>query len=157
MHKYYLNHIMRAKPQAEAMIKGSNHYPNIIGRTTFYQLREGVIVYTQVTGLPHDKDNPFGVHGFHIHEGEICDGRENDPFALSGGHYNPLDKLHPYHAGDLPPLFANYGYAWNAVFTARFKVKDIVGRVVIIHKDPDDFQTQPTGSAGEKIACGKIK
>lgn len=39
----------------------------------------------------------------------------------------------------------------------KINVNDIIDRVIIVHKDPDDFITQPTGAAGEKIACGEIK
>ena len=33
---------------------------------------------------------------------------------------------------------------------------DIVGRGLIVHKDPDDFRTQPTGNSGARVACGVI-
>ena len=39
----------------------------------------------------------------------------------------------------------------------KFKIKDIVGKVIIIHDSPDDFTTQPSGNSGMKIACGKIE
>ena len=39
----------------------------------------------------------------------------------------------------------------------KFKIKDILGRVIIIHDMPDDFTTQPSGNSGTKIACGKIE
>ncbi|MCX7614928.1 MAG: superoxide dismutase family protein, partial [Clostridiales bacterium] len=63
---------------------------------------------------------------------------------------------HPGHAGDLPPLFGNYGHAFMAVFTGRVSVSEIIGRTVIIHASPDDFTTQPSGNSGKKIACGQI-
>jgi len=40
--------------------------------------------------------------------------------------------------------------------TNRFSVSEILGRAVVLHALPDDFKTQPSGAAGEKIACGNI-
>ena len=71
-------------------------------------------------------------------------------------HYNPQGCPHPYHAGDLPPLFGNQGYAFSAFVTDRFAVREIVEKTIIIHSKPDDFKTQPSGDSGEKMACGKI-
>jgi Cu-Zn family superoxide dismutase len=34
---------------------------------------------------------------------------------------------------------------------------DIVGKGLIVHRDPDDYKTQPTGNAGARIACGVIQ
>lgn len=58
--------------------------------------------------------------------------------------------------GDLPPLIENNGYAYMQVLINKFKIKDILGKVIIIHDFPDDFTTQPSGNSGIKIACGKI-
>ena len=110
----------------------------------FYQRKAGVIVIAEV-------------FGFHIHSGNSCTGNADDYFADSMGHYNPRDCPHPYHAGDMPPLFGNNGYAFAAFFTDRFTVKEIVGKTVIIRSESDDFTTQPSGNPGAKIACGVIK
>jgi Cu-Zn family superoxide dismutase len=32
----------------------------------------------------------------------------------------------------------------------------IVGRAVVVHAQPDDLQTDPTGNAGGRVACGVI-
>ena len=79
-----------------------------------------------------------------------------EPFPMSGTHYNPHNCPHPYHAGDMPPLFGTNGYAFLSFITSRFKVNEIIGKTVIIHSSPDDFTTQPSGNSGTKIACGVI-
>ena len=81
---------------------------------------------------------------------------ENEPFSDAGGHYSKVSAGHPFHSGDLPPLFGNDGYAWYAVLTDRFSIEDIIGRTVIIHADPDDFTSQPSGKSGKRIACGVV-
>jgi Cu-Zn family superoxide dismutase len=57
----------------------------------------------------------------------------------------------------MPPLFVNHGYAFSAFLTDKFYVRDVIGLTVIIHAQPDDFTTQPSGNAGKKIACGLIE
>ena len=151
-------HTMQRKPDAAAKILGSENYHCIHGMVKFYQTAKGVLISVEIFGLPSCDDSCKGaVHGFHIHSGECCSGNEQDPFADAKMHYNPCDCEHPYHAGDLPPLFADKGYAFSVVLTDRFTVKDIIGRTVIVHSDADDFTSQPSGNSGEKIACGEIK
>ena len=89
-----------------------------------------------------------------IHENGDCSGAG---FPNTGGHYDPHGREHPLHAGDLPPLLSCEGRAYLAVVTDRFCVKDVAGRAVAIHSQPDDFATQPAGNAGSKIACGPIR
>lgn len=145
------------KPSATAAVMGSDSHPNIHGWVHFYQLNDGVLVVAEVKGLPYQPGScQNGVFGFHIHEGASCTGNSNDPFANTGGHYNPNNCDHPMHAGDLPPLFGNHGYAFMSVFTDRFSVDDVIGRTVVIHASADDFTTQPSGNSGAKIACGQI-
>jgi len=96
------------------------------------------------------------VFGFHIHGGSSCSGNRTDPFAAAGEHYNPRGCEHPFHAGDMPPLFGNNGYAFQIFLTDRFSVNEIIGKTVIIHSGPDDFASQPGGNSGERIACGQI-
>ena len=79
-----------------------------------------------------------------------------DPFSDALTHYNPDTCAHPQHAGDLPPLFGNNGYAFSMFLTNRFSVSEIIGRTVILHSAPDDFTSQPAGNSGVKIACGVI-
>ena len=149
--------LLRQSPQALAVIRGSAGYPDIRGDVRFYQMHRSVLVVAEVTGIPAPEEACSSpVFGFHIHEGEECSGNKEDPFANAKMHYNPKNCPHPYHAGDLPPLFGNQGYAFSAFVTDRFSVREILGKTMIIHSRPDDFKTQPSGDSGEKIACGKI-
>lgn len=144
--------LLLKKPQACSEIKGSRNYKNISGIVKFYQTANGTLVYAVITGLP-DK---AGFHGFHIHSGESCNGNRDDPFANAKSHYNPNGNTHPDHAGDLPPLMNNNGFALSIFISNRFTVEEIIEKTVIIHEKADDFTTQPSGNSGEKIACGKI-
>ncbi len=152
-----LNFLFRKRPDAVAVVSGSESFPNIRGRVLFYGSTCGVTVVSEITGLPRGGQCQKPVFAFHIHVGDECIGNDTDPFANADGHYNPNGCAHPYHAGDLPSLFGANGRAFSAVLTDRFTVREIIGKTVIIHSRPDDFTTQPAGNAGEKIACGVIK
>ncbi|PKM72788.1 MAG: superoxide dismutase family protein [Firmicutes bacterium HGW-Firmicutes-16] len=154
---YQLSDFLKQQPSAYANISGSSSYPNISGIVGFYQFNDGVLLAAEVEGLPNSKKPcESSVFGFHIHEGSECSGNAEDPFANTGGHYNPNKCPHPAHSGDLPPLFGNQGYAFMAVFTNRFSVDEVINRTVVIHASLDDFSTQPAGNSGKKIACGRI-
>ncbi len=137
-------------PHAIANIKGKNEAQEIFGQVKFYQKKDFVLVSASIQGLP---ESDSGFFGFHIHEGENCQG-EN--FSNTGGHYNPESSPHPSHAGDLPPLLRCNGGAYQTVATDRFRISDIIGKTVVIHNMPDDFTSQPAGNSGTKIACGVI-
>lgn len=142
--------IANSTPFAIARIKGSEQYPNIVGMVKFFNTLNGVIVFNDIKGLPQTQTNIFAEH---IHQNGECDG----DFESAGGHFNPTDAPHPQHAGDLPPLFSAGGNALSAVLTNRFTLEQIVGKSVIIHENPDDFVTQPSGNSGARIACGIIE
>lgn len=144
-----MNHSMC--PHGLARIRGGKEYPQIKGVARFYPRKDGVMIEVEVGGLPKTET---GFFAFHIHENGDCTG---DDFPNTGGHFNPGNGGHPDHAGDLPPLLGDYGKAYMKVFTDRFCMEEIIGRSVIIHSDPDDFKTQPSGNAGNKIACGVIQ
>lgn len=145
-------------PRATAQLqptKGSK----TMGEATFEQAGDKVRVVVFVQGL-----KPGQEHGLHIHEGGACgaDGMS------ARGHFDPHGKPHgnyasaARHAGDLPPLKANKkGRAKVDVeldlITLAPGAGNIVGRSMVIHADPDDYRTQPTGNSGARIACGVIK
>ncbi len=143
--------VLDRRPRAAAVIAGSGDYPMLRGAARFYPVREGVVVFVEVGGLPRGEVRVFGLH---IHAGGDCGG-EDFPNVMS--HYDPQDRPHPGHAGDLPPLFGCEGRALSVFLTDRFTVDEVVGRTVIIHSGPDDFTTQPSGNSGTKIACGVIR
>ena len=141
----------RKCPDAVARIRGGIEAPQLSGCVQFYQENGYVMIVARIFGLP--RKSGTGFFGFHIHQGESCSGMD---FSGTGSHYNPHDRPHPEHAGDLPPLMACRGNAYLSVKTDRFSANEIIGRTVVIHSDPDDFYTQPAGNAGRKIACGVI-
>lgn len=150
--------VLRRPPAASAQVRGNGEYGAVRANVYFYRAMGKVLVVAMADGLPRKSaecENP--VFGFHIHGGGSCTGNENDIYADAMTHYNPKDCPHPYHAGDMPPLFGNNGEAFMAFMTDRFTVEEIIGKTVIIHSNPDDFTTQPGGNSGEKIACGRIK
>ena len=140
-----------------AVVRGSAKYPDIQGSVEFFPAGSGTWVRADISGLPSSKEPCSGrFFGFHIHAGGSCSGTASEPFANALGHYNPADCPHPNHAGDLPPLLGADGHAFTIFLTNRFVVDDIIGKTVIIHANPDDFHTQPSGNAGEMMACGEI-
>ena len=155
----YLNSVLFDMPAAYAVMKGSPAYQNLHGIVRFFPVINGVLVNAEIYGLP--VENPIcsnHVFGFHIHEGRSCGGTNENPFADAEGHYNPGGCEHPAHAGDMPPLFATYnGFAWNVFLSDRFKWGDILGHPIILHSEPDDFTTQPSGNSGMMIGCGIIE
>lgn len=147
--------LARQKPEAEAWVRGGTAFPNISGLVKFYKtMYAGILVEAEFFNLP-DVAAPgsSNFYAMHIHEYGDC----SDNFSKAGGHYGAPGSLHPNHAGDMPPLLANQGYAWTAFYDKRFTIEDILGRAVIIHQNPDDFHTQPSGNSGPMIACGQIR
>lgn len=144
--------------KVKAHIRGGKSFPKIDGIVTFKEVSNGVLVTAKINNLPQSNMCCSGrFFGFHIHEGTSCSGNESDEFANAKSHLNTTNCPHPFHIGDLPPLIENDGYAEMSVLINKFKLKDIIGKVVIIHDMPDDFNTQPSGNSGTKIACGKIE
>lgn len=143
---------------AHANIRGRKNYPNINGYVDFKETKDGVLLTAKIHGLPKSTNRCKGrFFGFHIHEGSSCKGNKEDDFADVGMHYNLTNCPHPFHIGDLPPLLENNGYAYMSVLINKFKIKDILGKSIIIHDKPDDFTSQPSGNSGAKIACGIIE
>ena len=137
--------------------KGSKAF----GEVTFEQEGDSKVrMLVNVQGL-----KPGQTHGFHIHEVGDCSSGDG---MSTKGHFNPLGKPHgnpasaDHHAGDLPALHAEKsGRAKTQAVIEGVTLSpgptSIMGRGLIIHADPDDYKTQPTGNSGARIACGVIK
>jgi superoxide dismutase, Cu-Zn family len=130
------------------------------GSVTFVQVGDRVRVSAQLTGL-----KPNAEHGFHVHEKGDCSSADG---MSAGGHFNPAAKPHgdyhsgERHAGDMPNVKADaYGNASASFDTTGITIgsgaADIVGKGLIVHRDPDDYKSQPAGNAGPRIACAVIR
>ncbi len=129
------------------------------GTVTFRQDGDEVRVRVNVTGL-----KPGAVHGFHVHDKGDCSSGDG---MSTGGHFNPAGKPHgpqsgEHHAGDMPSLTADASGNANTSFELHgvsigSGVSDLVGKGLIVHRDPDDYKTQPTGNAGPRVACAVIR
>ncbi|MET3575585.1 superoxide dismutase family protein [Bhargavaea ullalensis] len=115
------------------------------------------------------KNLPPGKHAFHIHEKGMC---EAPDFESAGGHYNPEDKEHGKdsengsHAGDFDNIEVGEDGTANVQFdTDQVTLKEgednsvftDEGTALVIHADEDDYKSQPSGDAGDRIACGVIE
>ena len=131
----------------------------VSGDVKFTQ-KEGqqVMISAVIYGL-----KPNSEHGFHIHDKGDCGDNGN----AAAGHFNPMGNPHgkydttQHHMGDLPSLKADS----NGVASVNVQSRDItllagpgnvIDRAVIVHAQPDDYTTQPTGNAGARIACAVI-
>jgi Cu-Zn family superoxide dismutase len=127
------------------------------GLLTFVKAATGMKVTGRITGLA------AGTHGFHIHEFGDCSAAD---FSSAGGHYNPTGHQHAgpaeprRHIGDMGNIEAGADGVATVDYTdARLRFEGahgILGRGVVVHANPDDFKTQPTGNAGGRVACGVI-
>lgn len=129
------------------------------GSVSFVQKGNKVLVSGEIRGL-----KPNAEHGFHVHEKGDCSSGDG---MSAGGHFNPTGAPHGahgmgmHHTGDLPSLKADAGGVARLNFESGSLavgsgVTDIVGKGLIVHRDPDDYRTQPTGNAGPRLACAVI-
>ncbi len=141
--------VAELNPTAGSQVRGAVH---------FYDLKKGVRVVADVTGLTP------GQHGFHVHDKGDC----SAPDATSAGpHFNPAGLKHgapgsaERHAGDFGNIVADAsGQARMDRVDATISFdgpNSILNRAVIVHAGADDLTSQPAGNAGPRAACGKIE
>jgi len=153
--------LAQAPQQAAATFH--NQQGQEIGRAILTQTASGVLIEMELSNVP------AGEHGFHIHETGVCDAA--DGFKSAGGHFEPARHQHGYmaadgpHAGDMPNQFAaSDGRLGANVLNSNVtlsdgptSVLDADGSAIIVHAKPDDYASQPTGDAGDRIACALIE
>jgi len=131
----------------------------VTGTVTFTQKGDKVEVVGNVKSLTPGK------HGFHVHEKGDCSASDA---SSAGGHFAPGGGQHAAptasnrHAGDLGNIEADAnGNATFTITTDALRVgsgdRDVVGKSIVIHGDPDDLTTQPSGNSGGRVACGVIE
>jgi len=146
-------------PQATAELKNANG--KVVGNAGFREDANGVRIVVQVKAVTP------GRHGVHIHAAGKCD---PPGFTSAGGHFNPAGKKHGLkspegpHAGDLPNI--EVGADGNGrlehvtklitLGSGATSLFDADGSALVLHANPDDEQTDPTGDAGGRIGCGLI-
>ena len=131
------------------------------GTATFHEGRKGnLFIKLDLKNLP------IGDHAVHIHQNPVCDAPD---FKTAGGHFNPDSKQHGtlnpmgHHAGDLPQNLS-IGEQHTAEMTMKVNYlsldpaspNSIFAHAIMVHEKADDMKTDPTGNAGNRIACGVI-
>lgn len=149
-----------AQQKASAALKDADG--NSVGTVQLMETPNGVLLSAKLSGLP------AGKHAFHIHETGKCE----PPFTSAGGHYNPTGAKHGFevkggpHAGDMPNITIpeSGSLAFDTVDPRVTLAKgkkttlfDDDGSAIVIHAGADDYKSQPSGDAGDRIACGVIK
>jgi superoxide dismutase, Cu-Zn family len=132
-----------------------------LGHVFLAQDTGGVKVVLTYNGLP------VGDHGLHFHAVGKCEGPD---FASAGAHFNPENKKHGLmapdgpHAGDLPDLIVPasrtgiYETTTNLVTLGNGPDQLIgqFGAALVVHANPDDGKTDPSGNSGARIACAVL-
>ena len=139
----------------EARLTFANGQP--AGTATLLNDARGLRIIVNATGMTP------GAHGFHLHTVGKC---EAPGFTSAGGHLNPDNRKHGTmaaggaHLGDLPNLQIGANGAGSATEIvpggpgALGSIFDGDGTAVVVHAQPDDYRTDPTGNAGDRVACG---
>ncbi|WP_284736030.1 superoxide dismutase family protein [Dongia deserti] len=134
-----------------------------IGTVQLTNTPHGVLISGQLAGLP------AGEHGFHVHETGRCDA--SDGFKSAGNHFAPAGHSHGFldpagpHAGDMAnqsapadgTLHLEVFNPYVTLDSGENSLFDADGSALVVHADPDDYKSQPSGDAGSRIACAVVE
>ncbi|WP_366655841.1 superoxide dismutase family protein [Fodinicurvata sp. EGI_FJ10296] len=131
------------------------------GTATLTGTESGVLIEVEVNGLPSGQ-----WVALHVHENGACN--PEDSFDSAGGHFNPTGQDHGYlaangpHVGDMPNQYVGSDGTMRAeVFNSMARLdageSDVNGRALVIHGGRDDYESQPSGDAGDRLACAMIE
>jgi Cu-Zn family superoxide dismutase len=155
-------------PPLKAQLTLTNVEGEPVGFAAIEEVEGGVTV---TVANSDDSGLEPGEHGIHIHETGICDPAGDEPFSTAGGHFNPTDEAHggpdtdPRHAGDLGNLMVEEDGSFVFEVTVEGPslgegtentLADEDGSALVIHANPDDLETDPSGESGGRQACGVI-
>ena len=132
----------------------------VTGSASLTQVNAGVLIDLEVTGLPAES-----WVAFHVHEGGTCD--PADDHESAGDHFSPSDAAHGFfvedgpHEGDMPNQYVPAdgvlrAQVLNTMVTLDGGDTDLRGRTLMLHAEPDDYESQPSGDAGARIGCAVI-
>jgi Cu-Zn family superoxide dismutase len=128
-----------------------------------------VVIWDQGSGVALQlnlHDLTPGEHAIHFHQVPKC---EAPDFKSAGGHFNPESKKHGFdnpeghHAGDMK----NFTVGADGRAKAELEDTDVTlkdgphslltnGAAIVVHATADDYKTDPSGSSGDRVACGVI-
>lgn len=134
-----------------------------VGHVRMTETAQGIILRVRTSLLPQ------GTRGFHVHSVGRCDPETG--FQSAGGHFDPNGASHGFaagadrHAGDLPNLEISEESKLEVTFflpdvtldDGTRGLLDADGSALVIHRNPDDYETDPGGNSGDRLACGVVE